>query len=105
MEPGDAGSRDRDLYARMLRHIEAHVDDPDLSPLQVAQAFFVSPRTLHRLFTRFGETVATTIRTRRLEACRQAMLSPHSSHRSLTDIATQFGLGAARLRGLGELRI
>jgi AraC-like DNA-binding protein len=91
MEPGDADSRDRDLYTGMLRYIEAHVDDPDLSPSQVAQAFFVSPRTLHRLFARFGETVATTIRTRRLEACRQAMLSPHCSHRSLTDIATQFG--------------
>lgn len=90
-EPDEPDSRERRLYGSMLRYIETHIDDPDLTPQQIAQAFFVSTRTLHRLFARFGETVATTIRVRRLESCRQAMLLPHNARRSLTDIAAQFG--------------
>jgi hypothetical protein len=72
MEPGDTGSRNRNLYTGMLRYIEAHVD------------------------TRFGETAATTIRTRRLEACRQAMLSPHSSPPSVQRIRKTAGQASGR---------
>ncbi|WP_213575513.1 helix-turn-helix domain-containing protein [Rhodococcus sp. USK13] len=81
----------RDLYASMVRHIERHLDDPDLSPSGIAQAFFVSTRTVHRVFARFDATAAATIREHRLEACRRAMMVPRNRSRSLTDIATQFG--------------
>lgn len=90
-QPDEPDSRERKLHASVLQYIDAHIDDPDLTPQQIAEAFFVSTRTLHRLFARFGETVATTIRVRRLESCRQAMLLPHNAHLSLTDIAARYG--------------
>ncbi|GGN36248.1 AraC family transcriptional regulator [Streptomyces fuscichromogenes] len=90
-DPGDPDSRAQEFRETILRYIDAHIDDADLTPQQIAQAFFISPRTLHRLFARFGETVATTIRLRRLQACRQAMLSPQNAHQPLTDIASRFG--------------
>ncbi|OLL20627.1 MULTISPECIES: AraC-like ligand-binding domain-containing protein [unclassified Rhodococcus (in: high G+C Gram-positive bacteria)] len=86
----EVGESDSDeLFARALQFIELHLEDPDLGPHFIAQAFFVSVRTLHRLFAKHGETVANRIRTRRLESCRRAMTS--SPDRTLTDIATQFG--------------
>ncbi|MFE5703899.1 AraC family transcriptional regulator [Rhodococcus sp. ACS1] len=90
-EPDDPDVTARDLYANMLRYIERNLDDPDLSPQRIAHAFFISTRTVHRVFARFGNTVAATIRAHRLEVCRDAMLSPRNASRSLTDIAAQFG--------------
>ncbi|MDF3306784.1 helix-turn-helix domain-containing protein [Rhodococcus sp. T2V] len=88
-EDPDAGARD--LYLSMVRYIGQHLDDPDLSPSGIAQAFFVSTRTVHRVFARFDATAAATIREHRLEACRQAMVAPRNTPRSLTDIVTHFG--------------
>ncbi|WP_416984438.1 helix-turn-helix domain-containing protein [Streptomyces sp. T028] len=89
-DPGDPDSRALEFRETILRYIDAHLDDAELTPQQIAQAFFISPRTLHRLFARFGETVAATIRLRRLRACREAMLSPQNAHWPLTDIASRF---------------
>ncbi|ABH00366.1 MULTISPECIES: helix-turn-helix domain-containing protein [Rhodococcus] len=47
--------------------------------------------TLGRTSIGFDATAAATIREHRLEACRQAMVAPRNTPRSLTDIATQFG--------------
>ncbi|WP_009476572.1 helix-turn-helix domain-containing protein [Rhodococcus sp. JVH1] len=90
-QPEDPDAGVRDLYVSMVRYIGQHLDDPDLSPSGIAQAFFVSTRTVHRVFARFDATAAATIREHRLEACRQAMVAPRNTPRSLTDIATQFG--------------
>lgn len=90
-QPEDPDAGVRDLYVNMVRYIGQHLDDPDLSPTNIAQAFFVSTRTVHRVFARFDATAAATIREHRLEACRQAMVAPRNTPRSLTDIATQFG--------------
>ncbi|MEH0575062.1 MULTISPECIES: helix-turn-helix domain-containing protein [Streptomyces] len=91
VEPEDPDGQARQLYTAVLHHINAHLDDPSLSPLQIANTFYISTRTLHRVFARFDTTVATAIRTRRLESCRQALLSPRNAHRSLTDIAARHG--------------
>nr|WP_208329483.1 helix-turn-helix domain-containing protein [Streptomyces sp. 846.5] len=91
VEPDDPDAQARQLYAAVLRHINAHIDDPSLSPQQIANTFFISTRTLHRVFSRFDTTVATAIRTRRLEYCRQALLSPRNANHSLTDIAARYG--------------
>jgi AraC-like DNA-binding protein len=95
VEPDDPNAQARQLYAAVLRHIGAHIDDPSLSPQQIANAFFISTRTLHRLFARFDTTVAGEIRTRRLESCRQALLSPRNTGHSLTDIAARHGFSNA----------
>ncbi|MFC4502194.1 MULTISPECIES: helix-turn-helix domain-containing protein [Streptomyces] len=91
VEPGDPDAQARQLYTAVLHHINAHIDDPSLSPQQIANTFYISTRTLHRIFARFDTTVATAIRTRRLESCRQALLSPRNAHHSLTDIAARYG--------------
>ncbi|MBC2640560.1 MULTISPECIES: helix-turn-helix domain-containing protein [unclassified Rhodococcus (in: high G+C Gram-positive bacteria)] len=90
-EPDDPDAAARELYTNMLRYIERNLDDPDLSPQRIAHAFFVSTRTVHRVFARFGNTVAATIRAHRLEVCREAILSPRNASRSLTDVAAEFG--------------
>nr|WP_240319670.1 helix-turn-helix domain-containing protein [Rhodococcus jostii] len=90
-QPEDPDASTRELYANMVRYIGQHLDDADLSPSGIARAFFVSTRTVHRLFARFDATAAATIREHRLEACRQAMVVPRNTPRSLTDIAAQFG--------------
>ena len=90
-QPDDPDAAMRELHANMVQYIGQHLDDPDLSPSGIAQAFFVSTRTVHRVFARFDATAAATIREHRLEACRQAMVAPRNIPRSLTDIAAQFG--------------
>lgn len=90
-QPEDPDPGVRELYVNMVRHIGQHLDDPTLSPTSIAQTFFVSTRTVHRVFARYGATAAAVIREQRLEACRKAMVSPRNTSRSLTDIATRFG--------------
>lgn len=91
VQPDDPDAQARQLYTAVLHHIGTHIDDPSLSPQQIANAFYISTRTLHRVFARFDTTVATAIRTRRLETCRQALLSPRNANHSLTDIAARYG--------------
>ena len=55
--------------------IEEALDDPSLTPHLIAQHFYLSTRTLHRIFARRGLTVAGWIRTRRLDACRRTLLA------------------------------
>lgn len=64
-----------DLARRVVQYIEDNLDDPQLGPQGIAEHFFISTRTLHRLFAREGETVAQRVRTRRLEKCRQALIA------------------------------
>ncbi|QKZ17608.1 helix-turn-helix domain-containing protein [Streptomyces chartreusis] len=91
VEPDDPDAQARQLYTAVLHHINTHIDDPGLSPQQIAATFYISTRTLHRIFARFYTTVATAIRTRRLESCRQALLSPSNAHHSLTEVAARYG--------------
>ena len=76
---------------RIQIFIEEHLADPALAPQRIAQEFFISTRTLHRLFARHGLTVNAWIKTRRLEACRRALVSPGSQHLSITEVASRFG--------------
>lgn len=69
--PGRAA--ERDLYAVAMRHIRAHLADPDLSPEGVAQAIHVSPRTLVRAFARHQKTPMATIWHERLLSSRLAI--------------------------------
>jgi AraC-like DNA-binding protein len=80
----------RRQFDDIIRFIERNLDNPDLSAESIAEAFFLSPRTLHRVFARHGRSVATVIREMRLEACRHMMLSPVDRSRSISFIASQF---------------
>jgi AraC-like DNA-binding protein len=87
----DADATSDEQFQMIRQYIEARLDGPDLNPQSIAEAFFISTRTLHRIFTKQGTTVAAWIRFRRLEACRRAMMSPASRTRSLTEIAARHG--------------
>jgi AraC-like DNA-binding protein len=71
--------------------IEQNLGDPALTPAAIAQEFYMSTRTLHRLFGQSGLTVAAWIKHRRLEACRRALISPSSRSVPISDIASRFG--------------
>jgi AraC-like DNA-binding protein len=88
--PTSAEQLSRRQFDDIIRFIERNLENPDLTAELIADAFFLSPRTLHRVFARHGRTVATVIREMRLEACRHMMLAPVARGRSISFIASQF---------------
>ncbi|MFI1731596.1 helix-turn-helix domain-containing protein [Streptomyces acidicola] len=87
----DQATGETDLFQRVRAYIETHLDDPALGPQRVAQEFFLSPRTLHRLFARHDLTVHAWIKERRLEVSRHALTAPGSQHSPVTEVATRYG--------------
>lgn len=79
---------------RILNYIEAHLGDPDLTPVRVAAACRMTPRYLHHLFSQQPETVARYILRRRLEECSRALALPGQRGRTVTSIAFDFGFNS-----------
>jgi AraC-like DNA-binding protein len=77
---------------QIVSFLRAHLADPTLSHESVATAHHMSSRTLHRLFSVEEQTVAQLIRTMRLEAVRQDLVSDRFAGRSITQIAARWGL-------------
>jgi AraC-like DNA-binding protein len=80
---------------QIKRYIEAHLRDPDLSARSVAAAFGISPRYLHMLFVKEGETVSNYILRRRLEQCVKQLSDPLWRKRTITEIAFSWGFNNA----------
>jgi AraC-like DNA-binding protein len=76
---------------RIKEYIEAHLDEPELSPAQVAAALRISTGYLHRLFHNGDETVVRHVQNRRLEECAQALTDPAQHGRTVTEIALSRG--------------
>ncbi|MFI0407839.1 helix-turn-helix domain-containing protein [Actinomadura sp. 3N508] len=94
-------SRRRALLLRVRAYIERHLDDPDLSPDDIAAAHFVSSRHLYNLFREEGTTVSAWIKERRLEHCRRDLRDPLQLHRPVSAIAARWGfVDAARFSRL-----
>lgn len=87
----DCDQPDRQQLQNIQTFIEQSLTDVTLTPQSIAQEFFMSARTLHRLFARHGLTVAAWIKRRRLEACRRALSSPVARHLSINEIASRYG--------------
>lgn len=79
---------------RIINFIEAHLNDPDLTPTRIAEACKMTTRYLHHLFSDQDETVARYILRRRLEACSRALLSPSQRARTVTAIAFDYGFNS-----------
>src|SRR5215469_15309326 len=79
---------------RIVNFIEAHLGDPDLTPMRVAQACKMTPRYLHHLFSHESETVARYILRRRLEECSRALTLPAQGNRTVTAIAFDYGFNS-----------
>ncbi|GII64708.1 AraC family transcriptional regulator [Sphaerisporangium krabiense] len=85
------GNPNHTLVDRIRDYIDANLGDPDLCPAKVAAAHFISTRHLHNLFRAEGTTVATWIRSRRLERCRRDLLDPLHCHQSVAALAARWG--------------
>jgi AraC-like DNA-binding protein len=79
---------------RIVNFIEAHLGDPDLTPMRVAEACKMTPRYLHHLFSHESETVARYILRRRLEECSRALTLPSQRCRTVTSIAFDYGFNS-----------
>ena len=79
---------------RIVNYIEAHLGDPDLTPMRVADACKMTPRYLHHLFSHESETVARYILRRRLEECSRALTVASLRGRTVTAIAFDYGFNS-----------
>jgi AraC-like DNA-binding protein len=84
-------NRTLELSTRIINYIEHHLTDATLSPGQIALAFNISVRHVHRVFSNQGSTVADWIRTQRLKHCRTDMADPRLQAKSITEIAFYWG--------------
>lgn len=92
LESGHAQpTRDDETMRTIQLFIEERLSDPTLNAVQIAAAFYMSTRTLHRLFARHGLTVAGWIKARRLEGCRRALGSSARSDLPIRDVAARYG--------------
>ncbi|HEY4214350.1 MAG TPA: helix-turn-helix domain-containing protein [Steroidobacteraceae bacterium] len=80
---------------RILNYIEAHLGDPDLTPMRVAEACKMTARYLHHLFSGEAETVARYILRRRLDECSRALTLASQQGRTVTAIAFDYGFNSA----------
>jgi AraC-like DNA-binding protein len=79
----------------VLRYIEDHLRDPELSPASVAAGLRLSPRYLRRIFSVSGERISAYILRRRLEECAQQMRKQAWNGHTLTEIAFSWGFNSA----------
>jgi AraC family transcriptional activator of tynA and feaB len=84
------GSRARFL-AEVRAYIEEHLDEADLGPRRLAEAFRVSSRYIHLLFADAGISVSAWILQRRLEQCRLELAGEGRRAATITDIAFRWG--------------
>lgn len=79
------------LVLRVQMFIERHLDEPRLSPSDIAAFHHVSLRHLQRLFGKEGYTVNGWIQHRRLERCRRALADPSMDRLPIGVIAARWG--------------
>ncbi|WP_099331968.1 helix-turn-helix domain-containing protein [Actinomyces minihominis] len=81
----------QELFKEILYYLEDNLAQLDLTSQMVANAHFISIRTLQDLFQENGTTVSAWLRNQRLEKCREELLDPAHSDRSVGLIASRWG--------------
>jgi AraC-like DNA-binding protein len=79
------------LAASIREYIEANLSDPLLAPASIAAAHFISTRHLHNVFHESGTTVASWIRSQRLEGARRDLRDPLHAGKSVSTVAARWG--------------
>lgn len=92
---GAPGGHRSPLVARVLRFIDEHLADADLSPEVIAGAHHISVRYLHKLFQDEGTTVGRWIQRRRLEECRRDLVLGVRNRRTIASVAGRWGFLSA----------
>jgi AraC-like DNA-binding protein len=76
-------------------YIDSRLDDPDLSPANIAKANGISLRYLHYLFKSSGTSVSEWVREQRLIKCHQKLVSEKYEDDSITNIAFSMGFNSS----------
>ncbi|MBO1267922.1 helix-turn-helix domain-containing protein [Arthrobacter cavernae] len=79
------------LATSVREYIEANLADPQLSPASIAAAHFISTRHLHNIFHESGATVASWIRSQRLERIRRELRDPLHTGTAVGAVAARWG--------------
>ncbi|MFF4009676.1 helix-turn-helix domain-containing protein [Streptomyces sp. NPDC001717] len=88
-----AETRGRIPMERIDSFIDHNLGDPGLTPQLIADRHHISVRLLHRMFQDRQDTVAASIRRRRLERCHTDLVRPELLGRPIGAIATRWGFG------------
>jgi AraC-like DNA-binding protein len=78
-------------FTRVLRYIDRHLAEPDLTPRVVAARTGMSVRALHLLFELKGVSFGQWVQRRRLEEIKALLSHPGAADRSVADIAFSWG--------------
>lgn len=76
---------------RIKRYAAENIHDPALSVSTVSQALCISPAHIHRLFEGERQTFSAWLRSCRLMSCKLALESETQTHRTISEIAFQYG--------------
>lgn len=79
------------LLARIDAFIDHNLGDTELTPVTIAAHHHISVRRLHQLFAGQDETVAASVRRRRLERCRADLARPELLGHPVHAIAARWG--------------
>ena len=79
------------LAVSVREYIEANLADPQLSPASIAAAHFISTRHLHNVFHESGTTVASWIRSQRLDGARRELRDPLHAGKPVGAVAARWG--------------
>jgi acetamidase/formamidase/AraC-like DNA-binding protein len=83
------------LLHRIYQTIERRLNDPDLTPVRVAQAEGISERYLQKLFESTGDSFTHYLRQRRLLCTQAELSSPANASQSVSEIAYRCGFNDA----------
>ncbi|MGH8216967.1 MAG: helix-turn-helix domain-containing protein [Steroidobacteraceae bacterium] len=97
----DAASLTECRRVRLVRYVEDHLGEADLGPVKIAAVFRTTPRNLHLLFSRGGETLCRYILRRRIEECARILADRAHLARTISDVA--FDLGFSSLTHFGKV--
>ena len=83
------------LLQRIYDCIERKLGDPDITPVRIAQIEGISERYLQKLFETTGDNFTHYLRERRLQHCWSDLANRAEAHRSVSDIAFNYGFSDA----------
>lgn len=100
----DAETRHKSPYKQISKNfrlksiksfIDSRLNDPGLTPAEIAKANGISLRYLHYLFESSGTSVSEWVREQRLIKCQQKLVSDQYEGDSITDIAFSMGFNSS----------
>lgn len=80
------------LFTTLVIWIEQNLADPELSAERVAEAHFLSPRYVRKVFATNGTTVSALVRQRRLERIRDELVDPRQVRVPIKTIAQRWAM-------------